>query len=263
MSPSGQQQTWATGDFSRVGASSVLTGELLCEAAGLRAGERVLDVATGSGNTALAAARRACEVVGVDFVPALLERARERAHAERFTHVTFQEGDTEALPFPDGVFDVVLSTSGHMFAPHPAKAASEMARVCRPGGRVAFSCWTPDGFSAGIFHAIGKYDPPPEGVPFPGLWGDEAVVREHFAPYALEFRFQRIRHITRSHSAEYWMGSMREFFGPMRVAWEKLDHVAREAMTRDLLDLVARFNQSGDRTLFVPSEYLMSVVTLK
>jgi SAM-dependent methyltransferase len=257
------QQVWASGDFSRVGASSVLVGELLCESAGLRAGERVLDVATGAGNTALAAARRACTVVGVDFVPALLERARERAHAERFKHVTFQEGDAQALPFPDASFDVVLSTYGHMFATDPAKAAAEMARVCRPGGRVAFACWIPNGFLAGVFGTIAKYDPPPAGLPWPGLWGEEAVVRERFSAYARDFTFERRSHITRSRSTQDWMSFMREFFPPLRMAWDKIGEPERAAMTRDLLDLVARFNQSGDATMFVPSEYLVSVVRLK
>jgi len=257
------QQVWASGDLSRIGVGSVLVGELLCESAGLRAGERVLDVATGSGNTALAACRRACKVVGVDFVPALLERARERANAERFKHVTFQEGDVQALPFPDHAFDVVLSTFGHMFAEDPAKAAAEMARVCRPGGRVAFACWTPTGSNGSMFGVIAKYDPPPPNVPAPVLWGEEAVVRERFAQYARDFTFERRYHIGRSYSAVDWFNFMREFFGPLRVAWEKLDDTRREALTGDLLASVARFNQSGDETLLVPSEYLASVVMLK
>jgi len=254
------QQAWATGDFSRVGASLVMAGEFLCEAVRLHAGERVLDVATGAGNTALSAARRACDVVGVDFVPALLERARERALAERFKHVTFEEGDAQALPFPDDSFDVVLSTFGHMFAPDHAKAASEMARVARPGGRVGFACWTPSGFTAGMFRVNAKYNPPPPGTAPPSMWGDEAVVRERMAPYAREFRFERREHVFRARTAEDWLAFMREYFGPMRVAWEKLDQSRREAMTQDLLALLAEFNQSGDQTLFVPSEYLISVI---
>jgi SAM-dependent methyltransferase len=257
------QQVWATGDFSRVGSAGVMVGEFLCEAVRLHAGERVLDVATGAGNTALSAARRACEVTGVDFVPALLERARLRAEVERFKHVTFQEGDAQALPFPDASFDVVLSSFGHMFAPDYAKTAAEMARVARPGGRVAFACWTPTGFTAGMFQINAKYNPPPPGAVPPARWGEEDVVRERMGPYAREIRFEHYTHIFRAHSAADWIAFMREFFGPMRVAFEKLDEPGREAMTRDLTELLERHNQSGDPTLFVPSEYLISVIQLK
>jgi ubiquinone/menaquinone biosynthesis C-methylase UbiE len=139
-----QQQIWATGDFSRVGAGQVIVGEMLCEAVELHAGESVLDVATGAGNTALAAARRGCRVTGIDFVPELLERGRERAAAERLT-VTFQEGEADKIPFPDSSFDAVLSTFGAMFAPDPQVTADELLRVCRGGGRIGMANWTPDG----------------------------------------------------------------------------------------------------------------------
>ena len=154
-----QQQTWAAGDFSVIAWTTQIVSELLCEAVELRAGQSMLDVATGSGNTALAAARRWCEVTGIDYVPALLERARDRAAAERLP-ITFHEGDTEEIPFPAASFDVVLSTFGVMFAPDQEQAAQELLRVCRPGGKIGLANWTPDGFVGTYFRALVQYVPP-------------------------------------------------------------------------------------------------------
>ena len=204
-----QQVAWAAGDFSKVGVASVIVSELLCEAVVLRAGERVLDVATGAGNTALAAARRSTDVVGVDFVPSLLERARERAHAERLHRITFQEAPNDALPFSDHSFDVVLSTFGHMFTPDPAKGLAEMLRVARPGGRIGFAAWTPQGFTGGMFRVNVKYAPPPAGVPPPVEWGDERVVRERFGSHAKEFRFAKRFLTVRAPTAADWLVHMR------------------------------------------------------
>jgi SAM-dependent methyltransferase len=165
-----QQAAWASGDYSAVGTRLLLTAELLCESVDLRAGERVLDVACGNGNASLAAARRFCQVTGVDYVPSLLERARQRATAEGL-EVTFQEADAEDLPFPDGSFDVVLSTCGAMFAPDQERTASELLRVCRPGGRIGMVNWVPDGYVGELFRAIGRHLPPPPGVRPPVLLG--------------------------------------------------------------------------------------------
>jgi ubiquinone/menaquinone biosynthesis C-methylase UbiE len=261
--PHSAQQAWAAGDFSKIGASGVIVGELLCDAIRLHANERVLDVATGAGNTALAAARRSTDVVGVDFVPALLERARERAHAERLQRLRFELAENTALPFLNGSFDVVLSTFGHMFSPDPAQVTAEMVRVCRPGGRIGFAAWTPQGFNGGMFRTNAKYNPPPAGVPAPVLWGEESGVRERFAPYADEFRFERRFLTFRAPTAGDWLAYMREHFGPTRVLWEKLDGPQREAHTREMLELLAQFNQSGDATLFVPAEYLETVIVLR
>src|SRR5258706_7386907 len=259
-----QQQTWATGDFSMVGAAQVMVGEYLCEAARLRPGERVLDVAPGSGNTALSAARRATDVVGVDFVPALLERARERAAAERLTkRVTFEVGDTENLPFPEHSFDVVLSTFGCMFAPDPQGTARELVRVCRPGGRVGFSAWTPTGMLGRVFEIHAKHVPPPPGMPAPSMWGEEKVVRERFAEVASRFAFERRYHMFRALAPEQWFAFMRKFFGPTMVTWDALGEPGREAFSSDVLATVAEFNQSGDETLMAPGEYLESVITLR
>src|ERR1700722_9818503 len=216
-----QQATWATGDFSKVGGTQILPGELLCEFLPVYAGDRVLDVAAGSGNAALAAARRGCEVTAVDFVEALLERGRERAAAERL-HVDFRFGETEELPFPDGSFDVVLSTFGAMFAPGPARAAAEMARVCRPGGKIGMTAWTPDGLIGQSFSLNAKYAPPPPGMEPPSLWGVEEKVRERFAPWAKDVRVQRQRVRFRGRSPEHWLEFMRKWFGPTIRTFEQL-----------------------------------------
>lgn len=168
-----QQATWASGDYASVGNRILLVSELLCEAVDLRAGEHVLDVATGTGNAALAAGRRFAHVTGVDYVPALLEQARGRAAAEGLD-VTFEEGDAEALPFDDLSFDVVLSACGAMFAPDHQKTADELVRVCRPGGRIGMVNWCPDGYIGELLRAIGRHVPPPPGVEPPTLWGDTA-----------------------------------------------------------------------------------------
>ncbi len=174
-----QQATWSSGDYHMIGTQIQIVSELLIEALDVHSTERVLDVATGSGNAALAAARRGCDVTGVDYVPALLERARRRADAEGLP-VEFVEGDAEALPFPDASFDVVSSVFGSMFAPDQEKTASELARVVKPGGRIGIVAHTPDGFIGNLFKVIAKHAPPPAGLRSPIQWGTEARLRELF-----------------------------------------------------------------------------------
>lgn len=258
-----QFDVWSAGDFSALAAGSIIVGELLCESIPLRAGQRVLDVATGSGNTAMSAARRACDVVGVDFVPALLERARERVHAERLRNITFEEGDTQALPFPDGAFDVVLSTFGHMFAPDPDLAAKEMARVAKPDGTVAFIAWTPDGMFSKIFALHDQYDPSSPGMAKACLWGDEGFIREKFGPYAKSFRIQRQNRVFRARSAEQWLGFMRQNLGMTLKTFEALDPSGVEAFSRDMIATTKPYNQSGDETLFLVTDYTEAIVSLK
>ena len=166
-----QQAAWSSGDFSVVASRIVYEAEHLCETANLQAGWRVLDVATGSGNAALAAARRGCDVVGIDYVPSLLERGRIRAEAEHLP-VDFLEGDAENLPFPDASFDAVTSIYGAMFAPNHQRTADELVRVCRPGGRIALACWTPEGFIGETFRTFARYLPPAPGLQPPMRWGE-------------------------------------------------------------------------------------------
>src|SRR5262252_3858397 len=182
-----QQAAWSSGDYAVVGTTLQIVGETLCEALDLRSGARVLDVAAGNGNATLAAARRWCDVTSTDYVTSLLESGRLRAQAEGHT-IQFQEADAENLPFPDASFDVVMSTFGVMFAPDQDKAASELARVCKPGGKIGLANWTPESFIGQLFKTIGKYIPPAPGVKSPALWGTTARLEELFGKTAKEIR---------------------------------------------------------------------------
>lgn len=253
-----QQQTWAAGNYAVVGSTLVLVSELLCEAVDLRAGQQVLDVATGNGNTALAAARRWCEVTGTDYVPSLLEQAQARAAADGL-QVTFREGDAEHLPFPDASFDVVLSTFGAMFAPDQDQTARELLRVCRPGGRIGLANWTPDGFAGQLFKVSGTYAPPPAGLQPPVRWGTEARLWELFGDAVADLRTTVRQYVFRYRSAEHWLDVQRTTFGPTLRTFETLDADGQERYTADLLGLVERFNGSGDATMVVPSDYLEAV----
>ena len=253
-----QQQTWSAGNFARVGNRLAIVGELLCEAVDVRAGQKVLDVATGSGNTALAATRRSCEATGVDYVPELIAEARRRAEAERL-EATFEAGDAEDLPYPDASFDVVLSTFGVMFAPDQEKAASELLRVCRPGGKIGLANWTPDGWAGEFFRTVGKYAPSPPGLKPPPLWGKEERLRELFGEGVSSLEVTRRSYLLRYPSAKRFIEHYRAYFGPMRKTFESLDGAGQESLTRDLEELLGRWNTSDDGTLVVPSEYLEAV----
>lgn len=255
-----QQATWASGDYSVVGATLTIVAESLCEAVDLRAGDCVLDVACGSGNAALAAARRWCDVLGIDYVPALVTRAGERAAAERLP-VTFKVGDAEQLEFADSSFDVVMSVVGVMFAADQERAAGEMLRVCRSGGRIALANWTPEGFLGQLFRTIGRYVPPPAGVKSPLLWGTENRLAELFGHEAADIRVARRHFVFRYRTPAHWLEVFRTFYGPTQRAFAALDEKGRAALTRDLLGLLDRLNRSGDETLVLPGEYLEVVIT--
>ncbi|CAA9571222.1 MAG: Methyltransferase type 11 [uncultured Thermomicrobiales bacterium] len=255
-----QRQTWASGDFAAIATPMTIVGDMLCEAVDLRAGSTVLDVACGSGNATLAAARRFCDVTGVDYVPALLERGRERAAAERLD-VRFREGDAEALPCADGEFDVVLSTFGVMFAPDQLRAAAELLRVCAPGGTIGLANWTPEGMVGHIFRTTARYAPPPPGVEPPSVWGTEVGVTTLLGSGIGNLAIKR-RHFTfRYLSPEHWLAYFRTHFGPIERAFAGLDRDGQEAFAADLLGVVARFNRANDGTLVAPAEYLEVVAT--
>ena len=255
-----QQQTWASGDFSVVAARIVYEAEHLCETADLQAGWRVLDVATGSGNAAIAAARRGCEAVGVDFVPALLDRGRTRAAVEHLD-VEFVAGDAENLPFPDGSFDAVLSIYGVMFAPDHRRAAAELARVCRPGGRIALASWTPDGFIGETFRAFSRHLPPPAGLQPPVRWGDEAYLKDLFGPAAASVRSYRRTAVFRFRSAEENVDFFRTHYGPTLRAFESLDPPRRESLRDDLLALARRYDRNGGTgPVAITADYLETVI---
>ena len=255
-----QQAAWSAGDYAIVGRTLQIVGENLCEAVNLRAGERVLDVAAGNGNATLAAARHFAEVTSTDYVPALLERGRARAEAEGL-QVTFREADAEALPFADSTFDVVLSTFGVMFTPDQARAAREMLRVCRPGGRIGLANWTPGSFIGELFKVLGRYLPPAAGLRSPALWGTEERLKELFSdaeasiqatPRIFNFRYR---------SPAHWMEVFRTFYGPVNRAFLALDTPRQDELERDILNLLSRFDRGGAGGLVVPSEYLEVVVT--
>ncbi len=253
-----QQAAWAAGDYAVVGTTLQIVGERLCEAVDLRAGERVLDVAAGNGNATLAAARRFGDVTSTDFVGALLQRAKERADAERFM-VRFEQADAEALPFPDNGFDVVLSTFGVMFTPNQSQAARELARVCRKGGRIGLANWTPDGFIGQLFKIIGKHVPPPAGVKPPSLWGTQAHLEELFAGHEVKASKQIFNF--RYKSADHWLDVFKTYYGPTNRAFAALDAGKQAALQADLVELLGRMNRGGKDTLIVPGEYLEAVVT--
>ena len=254
-----QQGAWSSGDYATVGTTLQIVGETLCEALDLRAGQKVLDVAAGNGNVTLAAARRWCEVVSTDYVPALLERGRERAAAERLA-IEFREADAEALPFADASFDAVVSTFGVMFTADQDKAAAELIRVCKPGGKIGLANWTPDGFIGQLFKTIGKYMPPPAGVKSPALWGTGARITEFFGAQATSIQLEQRDFVFRYRSAQHWLDVFKSYYGPLLKTFGALDPETRTALTDDLFELIKRFNRSGDKTMVVPSEYLEVVV---
>jgi ubiquinone/menaquinone biosynthesis C-methylase UbiE len=255
-----QQATWASGDYAVIGTTLQIVGESLAEAADVRAGERVLDVAAGNCNATLAAARRFAEVTATDYVPSLLEKGRERARAEGLP-VRFQVADAENLPFPDASFDVVLSTFGAMFTPDHDRVAREMLRVLRPGGRLGMANWTPDGFIGRLFKVIGSHVAPPAGLRPPTLWGTERHVVELFGTQAAEIRSERRYFKFRYRSAAHWVQVFRDFYGPTHKAFAALDAKGGQALERDITALLEELNTAGKASLVVPSEYLEIVIT--
>ncbi len=254
-----QQATWASGDFAVVGTTLQIVGELLAEAADVRGGERVLDVAAGNGNATLAAARRFADVTSTDYVPGLLDKGRERARAEGL-QVTFRVADAEALPFADGEFDCVLSTFGAMFAPDQRRCAAEMLRVVRPGGRIGLASWTPQGLIGQVFRLIGSYVPPPAGLASPALWGTDAHLAELFGE-RIEIRSTRRMFNFRYRSPEHFVQVFRDFYGPVLKAFAALDGDRQAALHRELQALAERCNVSGAAALVAPAEYLETVIT--
>ncbi|MGQ0530243.1 MAG: class I SAM-dependent methyltransferase [Panacagrimonas sp.] len=254
-----QQAAWSSGDYAVVGTTLQIVGETLCEALDLRAGQRVLDVAAGNGNASLAAARRGCEVVASDYVPALLERARERAAAERL-EMEFREADAENLPFADAAFDAVVSTFGVMFVADHDRAAAELLRVCRPGGKIGLANWTPEGFIGQVFKILGKHLPPPPGAKSPALWGTRGRLADWFEPQASSITAAERHFVFRYESPEHWLAVFRQFYGPMLKAFAALDAAGQARLEHDLLQRVAQFNRAQDGTMVLPSEYLEIVI---
>jgi SAM-dependent methyltransferase len=257
-----QRGAWSAGDYALIGSTLQIVGENLCEALDLPAGARVLDVAAGNGNASLAAARRWCDVTSTDYVPALLARGRARAEASGLD-IAFEEADAEALPFADSSFDAVLSTFGAMFTPDQDKAAAEMLRVCRPGGKIGLANWTPEGFIGQLFKILGEYLPPPVGTRSPAVWGVPERLKELFDAGAASITAPQRHFIFRYRSPEHFIDVFSTYYGPMLKALAALDEAGRRRLLLDLVALIDRLNRARDGTMAVPGEYLEVVIVKK
>jgi SAM-dependent methyltransferase len=254
-----QQKAWSAGDYGKVGVTLSVIAELLAETVDLYPGQSVLDVACGNGNTSLAAARRFCDVVGIDYVPMLLDEGRQRAQAEGLM-VDFREGDAENLPFPDGSFDVVLSSIGVIFAPDQEKAAAELMRVCKLGGKIGMANWVPDSYVGDLFKTMGKHVPPPPSLKPPFRWGTEEGLRELFGDGTGSLLTRRRTFVWRFPSARHHVDFMRGYYGPLQKAFEALDESGQKALEEDLISLVEHYNRSENGTAVWPADYLEVVV---
>jgi SAM-dependent methyltransferase len=250
-----QQQVWASGDYNEIGSRLLFISERLYEMLDPQPGARALDVASGSGNAALAAARRFCDSTGTDYVPELIERGRMRAKAEGLS-VTFEVADAEHLPYPDASFDIVTSVIGAMFAPNQQQAAQELLRVCRPGGVIGMANWTPDSFAGDLFRIIGKHVPPPPGVKPPTVWGTEEGLRDLLGSGVESLTINRRHYTLRYRSMEHFIDFNRTYFGPVKAAFEQLDSAAQEQLAHDLATRTAERNRSGTATVMVDGNYL-------
>jgi len=254
-----QQTAWASGDYAVIGTTLQIVGEQLAEACDLNWDEKVLDVAAGNGNATLAAARRGCVVTSTDYVPALLEQGAARARAEGLD-VDFETADAEALPYPDESFDAVLSTFGVMFAPDHARAASEMLRVCRGGGRIGLANWTPDSMVGHLFKIMGRQLPPPAGVKPPSNWGLESHLDLLFGARADSIAVTKRHFNFRYRSAAHFIEVFRTWYGPVHKAFAALPPEKIGILERELTDLLDGLD-IGKKGLLVPSEYLEIVIT--
>lgn len=257
-----QQQTWSSGDYGKIAWLTMPLADVLCDAVDLRSGARVLDVATGTGHVALAAARRFCEVTGIDYVPSLVEIARRRAEAEGLG-VEFREADAEQLPFADDTFDYVLSAIGVMFTADHQRAADELARVCKSGGRIGLVSWNPSGFVARMLKTVGSHAPPPPGTLSPLRWGDEDTVREmlgdRISDLARSDGTVTIRFLSPEHFADFFV----THYGPTYKAAQRLTAEGRAAFRDDLAATAAAANRASDGTVVCDWEYLVTVATCR
>lgn len=254
-----QRAIWESGDYHEIGTRVTLASELICEAVGLQAGERVLDVASGTGNAALAAARRFAYVTSSDYAPELLERGKMRAHVEGLP-VSFEVADAENLPYADNSFDVVLSVFGAMFAPNHEQVAQELLRVCKPGGRIGMANWTPDGFVGEQHRTLAGFVPPPPGVRPQALWGTEEHLRALFGEGVSDLRIERRSVEFRYHSAQHFVSFMRSHFGPFTHVFNALANDEQQRLEDELAAMAGRYNHSGNDTILAPGDYLEVVV---
>jgi ubiquinone/menaquinone biosynthesis C-methylase UbiE len=265
MEPTKEQirALWSAGDYGQLAQYSRKTAEDFVGRLSIKPGDRVLDVACGTGNLAIPAARAGAEVTGLDIAPPLLEQARKRA-AEEKLNIVFEEGDAEQLPYADARFDLVMSMYGAMFAPRPDRVAAELLRVCRPGGVIAMANWTPDGFAAKLFAAGARYAPPPQGVPSPLLWGDEQTVKQRLGPGASQVtttirRMEMDFPFPPSGVVQFF----RAYFGPVHTTFARLDPAQQAEYAAGLESLWREHNQAAEGKTFVPAEYLEVIAVRK
>jgi len=256
-----QKKMWGCGKYARIASKQVIVAEQLCESVDLHGGRTVLDVATGHGNTALAAGRRDCIVTAIDTVPSLMDIGRERAKAERL-QIDFHEGDAEHIPYPDESFDYVLSSFGVQFTPDQQKLAAELLRVCRHGGKVGLVNWTSTGFMEEFNEVLSTYVHLP-AVPSPYLWGEKGALVDFFGNGVTKLKINPRTFIYRFKSLESWHDCFRSTYGPFLLAFESLHHDKRELLATELTEVVRRYNRSGDDTLILPLEYVEVVAVRK
>lgn len=257
-----QQSSWGSGDYSRVGVTVQITGESLCEAMDLRSGNTVLDIAAGNGNVTLAAARRFCKVVSTDYVDSLLNHSRSRCEAEGLS-VDYQHADAENLPFGDNSFDNVVSTFGVMFTPNQARSASEMIRVCRPGGKIGMANWTPDSFIGQVFKTLGSYIPPPAGINSPARWATNEFLQQQFGSVAERITSPVKQFTFRYQSPRHWLDVFSNYYGPLLKAFEALDADKASSLRKDIRSLIDSLNAAKDGTMVVPSDYAETIIMLR
>ena len=257
-----QRETWATGDFNEIARQNVVMAEALCEAVDPHPGQRVLDVACGSGTAALVAERRYCEVTGIDYVPGLIERAKARAQANGQS-IDFRVGDAQNLPFPDDSFDVVLSVYGVQFAPDQEQAANELLRVCKPGGKIGLAGPIPEGWSGDWFAAHAQYVPPPPGVQSPLRWGTEEGLEELLGSGVRSIDSERRTALQYYLSLDHAVEVFSTYFGPTIGALETIDSDAQESFLNDLRAVFNRYNRATDGTAIVENRYLQTIAICK
>ncbi|MFP9191166.1 class I SAM-dependent methyltransferase [Natrialbaceae archaeon A-CW1-1] len=253
-----QQETWATGDFNQIARQNVVMAEALCETVDPHPGQRVLDVACGSGTAALVAERRYCEVTGIDYVPGLIDRAEQRAAANGQI-IDFRVGDAQEMPFPDDSFDVVLSVYGVQFAPDQERAASEMLRVCKPGGTIGLAGPIPSGWSGDWFATHAQYAPPPPGAPSPLRWGTDEGLDELLGNSVRSLESKRRTALQYYRSTDHAVDVFSTYFGPTIGALERVDSDTQERLLNDLRDVFSRYNRATDGTAIVENVYLQTV----
>ena len=254
-----QQATWASGDFHEVARQNVWMAEMLCQAVDPHPGQRVLDVACGSGNAALVAARRYCQVAGIDFVPGLIERARRRAAAEG-RELDFRVADAQSLPYPDASFDVVLSVYGVQFAPNQEKAAGELLRVCRPGSKIGLAGPIAEGWSGDFFAVHGRYAPPPPGVKSPLRWGTDDGIHALLGRGAHVIENERRTSLQYFRSVNHAVEVFCTYFGPTMRALQVSDEEAQQDFVEELEAVFSRYNRATDGTAIVENQYLQTIV---